>query len=211
MDTRLKIMDLRHLALLLLPLSALALPGPGGAEPKKSPLVALGCESPPLYSYWGAYNKELVVAFSLEGYYAHVRQRLPQDLYEVIVASSRTALQKANVGRSNLNDRIYLTTQDRVAKVEAAFTGELERQLGDRAGIDRCIMDVSYLFQTLDAHYVLRVHDATSRDSAPPLGELDGTNHTLLAYISLVPQEKLSASRCSVTYQSNSQSVSVCK
>ncbi|GAB3358640.1 hypothetical protein GCM10027430_29320 [Lysobacter tyrosinilyticus] len=150
------------------------------------------------------------MAFSLEGYYAHVRKSLPEDLFDVVVASSRNALQKAHIDLSNFNDRIYLTP-NRMETTEAAFTDELERRLGEKAGIDRCIMDVSDLFRSLDAHYVLRVHDATSRGSAPPLGELDGSNHTLLAYISLVPEERLTESRCSVTYQSNGQSVSVCK
>jgi hypothetical protein len=196
----------RRLGLLILATFAAGLISFGGAVQAKEsdPLATLSCVEPDLLSYWGPPSDgEVVVAYSLEGFYADLKRRLPAEVFQSIWDASEDAMQASQVIPNAVGDGQFVQT----------FYNLLAKKLSALAKLPEsaCHIQVGNFARILDSYYLVRVTNRKPGSwlSTGRVSELSGSNHELLALIARAGD--LDVGVCSIAYQDKSALVRVCK
>lgn len=168
------------------------------------PLAPLECVEPDLLSYWKPVPEgEVIVAYSLEGFYADLKDRLPHEVFQSMMDASKEAMNSHPPTTSALGDGEFVPV----------FYGNLAKKLSALAKLpaNSCRLQVGHLQHALDTRYVVRVTASRTGSWLEKAGvsDLSGKNSELVALIANAGH--LDATACSVVYEAPKAIVRVCK
>lgn len=196
----------RRLLLLVRAALAAGLISLGGAVQAKEPdpLATLSCVEPDLLSYWTpASDGEVVVAYSVEGFYADLKRRLSPEVFQAIWDASEDAIKGSQVIPNAVGD----------GQLVPMFYNLLAKKLSALAKLPEgaCHIQVGNFARILDSYYLIRVTNRRPGSwlSTGRVSELSGSNHELLALIARAGD--LDVSACNIAYQDKGALVRVCK
>ena len=170
----------------------------------EDPLTPLECVEPDLLSYWKPVpDGEVIIAYSLEGFYADLKNRLPHEVFQSMMDASREAMTSNPPITSAVGDGEFVPV----------FYGNLAKKLSALAKLpaNSCRLQVGHLQHVLDTRYVVRVTAGRPGSWLEEAGvsDLSGKNSELVALIANAG--RLDSTACSVVYEAPKAVVRVCK